>query len=436
MGKHSNKGANTRDWYTPLGTDGGEMQILEPPPRRKRHIWGKIIALTVCIALVCASVYVAAVHTKKTAELYGFMEPAAAEEPESTDSGEAENVYEDYRDYFASYYSTSSEISMPKVEPGSGRTLQLTPSRGQTLDLTEVYEKVSPAVVGITTYVDEESFSWGTGVVFSPDGYIITNTHILQGCEAASVVFSDGQEYEARLVGADEVSDIAVILLEGAEDLPFAEFGSSASLRVGQAVCAIGNPLNEDYSRTMTDGIISAIDRNVTYEGHTMTLLQTNAALNEGNSGGPLVNEEGQVIGITNMKIMSSYLSTVEGIGFAIPSAVVKEVSDQLIAQGYVSGEPTIGIMAGSVSEEARSLYGLPDGLYVSSVQEGSDALEKGLQEGDVITAVNGIPVNSVAQVNEIKEELEVGDTMDFTVYRDGEELEMTIALVDKGDVQ
>ena len=166
-----------------------------------------------------------------------------------------------------------------------------------------------------------------------------------------------------------------------------------------------------------------------------MTLLQTNAALNEGNSGGPLINSAGQVIGITNMKIMHSYDATVEGIGFAIPSSVVKQIADQLLEQGVVSGEPTIGIVAGAVSAEAREVYGLPQGIYVTEVNEGSDALEKGLREGDVITAVNGRSVASVAEVNFIKEGLQVGDTITLTVYRDGETFEMEVALVDKGDI-
>ena len=186
----------------------------------------------------------------------------------------------------------------------------------------------------------------------------------------------------------------------------------------------------------MTNGIISAIDRNIYNQGHTMTMLQTNAALNEGNSGGPLINARGQIVGITNMKIMYAYMANVEGIGFAVPSSVVKEVADQLMAKGYVSGEPTIGIIAGSVSQEAMDLYGLPEGVYVSQVNEGSDALAKGLQEGDVITAVNGTHVSSVAEVNFIKDGFAVGDSLTLTVYREGETFEVEVELVDNGAVR
>ncbi len=308
-------------------------------------------------------------------------------------------------------------------------------AQGEELSLQDIYDQVSPAVVGITAYIEGYEYSYGTGVVFTSDGYIITNTHVLEGCDAAVVKFSDGTEYDAYLVGSDDASDIAVLYIEG-EDLPYAEFGDSDALRVGDQAIAIGNPLGETYSGTMTNGIISAINRNITYNGHTMTLLQTNAALNEGNSGGPLINAYGQVIGITNMKIMSTYYSTVEGIGFAIPSSVVKEVADQLIEYGVVLGEPTIGIVAGSVSAEAMELYGLPEGIYVSEVSEGSDALEKGLQVGDVIIAVNGETVTSVADVNLIKEGYEVGDTITLTVYRDGETFDLEIELVDKSQIE
>jgi serine protease Do len=185
----------------------------------------------------------------------------------------------------------------------------------------------------------------------------------------------------------------------------------------------------------MTNGIISAINRNISYNGHNMTLLQTNAALNEGNSGGPLVNAYGQVVGITNMKIMSSYYTTVEGIGFAIPSKVVKQIADQLIADGVVSGYPTIGIVAGAVSTEAQRLYDLPNGVYVSQVNDGSDAKTKGMQVGDIILAVNGQSVTSVAEVNAIKEGFGVGDTLTLTIYREGETFDLDVVLVDQIDL-
>ena len=409
-----------------------------PGPDRDGHRRRtKIIALSVCGVLLCAAVALAVmrgqlmqrIYEMRSGQVYRFDEDFDFDF--GFDSGSdllPEDGFDDYRSYFENYYTGSNEISMPAAPTGTGVTLDLRGQKGDELTMQQIYEKVSPAVVGIDTYLDGEEYAWGTGVVFSAEGYIITNTHILQGCDQARVMFPDGEGYDALLVGADEASDIAVLRVEAEEELPCAEFGRSGSLHVGDAVVAIGNPLGQEYTGTMTNGIISAIDRNVTYEGHTMTLLQTNAALNEGNSGGPLINAEGQVIGITNMKIMSSYFTTVEGIGFAIPSAVVKQIADQLIENGVVPGLPTIGI--------ARALYDLPAGIYVTEVSEGSDALKKGMQPGDVITAVNGTPVTSVAEVNQIKEGMSVGDSLTMSVYRDGETFEMEIELVDKADIK
>ena len=443
-------------WYqaggrpTPPPPPPGQPSLRRGPTeqQRRRHHRTKVASLCLCTVLLCAA---AALAVWRSGLLRRFNDLALSRAVygydfdggfdygydfgSDTDTLPADG-YEDYREYFANYYTGSNEIKMPKAPTGTGVTLSLRAQRGEDLTLQEIYDKVSPAVVGITSYVDGEEYAWGTGVVFDSDaGYIVTNTHIIQGCERAQVILSDGQMMDALLVGADENSDIAVIQVED-QTLPAAEFGRSVSLRVGDEVVAIGNPLGQAYTGTMTNGIISAIDRNVTYDGHTMTLLQTNAALNEGNSGGPLINAEGQVIGITNMKIMSGFYTTVEGIGFAIPSSVVKQIADQLIENGVVPGEPTIGIVAGTVNTDAMERYGLPSGLYVTEVSEGSDAKEKGLREGDVITAVNGTEVTTVAQVNVIKEAMEVGDAITLTVWRDGESFELEIKLVDKGDIQ
>ncbi len=456
---------HTGDWYTAdPARDGASAwyraasartEAPQPPAQpsicrpateaqRRRRKWTKAVSLSVCGVLVCAAVVIAALNGGFIQRLRGIeIQGSDRAYSYAYDFGDGGGVspalpgdqYEDFRDYFENYYTVSSDIDLPAAPTGTGVKLRLYPRQEEELSLQEIYDRVSPAVVGINAYMDDLPYSWGTGVVFTPDGYIITNTHVLQGCSQARVVFTDGTEYEAYLVGADEASDIAVLYV-GAEDLPYARFGRSDALQVGDMAVAIGNPLGQDYTGTMTDGIISAIDRNVTFDGHTMTLLQTNAALNEGNSGGPLINAAGQVVGITNMKIMSSYTTTVEGIGFAIPSAVVKDIADQLLENGVVPGEPTIGIVAGSVGVEAMELYDLPQGIYVSQVDEGSDALKKGLQVGDVITAVNGLPVSTVAQVNAIKEGLQVGDSLMLTVYREGKTFDLEVELVDRADIR
>ena len=411
----------------------GEAVTVERPAADKSHPVRNTILIVLALALVITTGLFIRRLTLENALLRGQVAAASARTVPSdgADSGgDSGDAYRSYREYFENYYSTSDSVELPRADVGTGVTVTLSPKPAQELSLAEIYERVSPAVVGVTARVNGRDYSWGTGVAFTPDGCIITNTHIIAGCDGASVTFPDGTEYDALLVGSDSASDIAVLKLDG-ENLPYAEFGDSSTLRVGDAVAAIGNPLGEAYAGTFTNGIISGIDRSVSNNGYSMTLLQTNAALNEGNSGGPLLNACGQVVGITNMKIMSSYFTTVEGIGFAIPSAVVKEIADQLIEYGVVMGKPTIGITAGPVSAEAMELYGLPAGVYVATVNENADAYLKGVRPGDVITEVNGTPVTTVAEVNAIKDGLAVGDTLTLTLWREGETFTLDIALVD-----
>ena len=385
-------------------------------------------------AILCAAIVLSAVGTVLAREIRMRSEAAAVPaRPEiAADAADDGEVFDDFRDYFSNYYSRSDSVGIPRASAESGVMLTLHPATGEELTLQEIYARVSPAVVGIATTVEGEDYGWGSGIVFTPDGYIVTNTHIISGCDGVTVSFPDGTEYEGFLIGEDSVSDIAVLKIEG-DNLPYAEFGDSTTIAVGDSVAAIGNPLGEEYAGTMTNGIISSISRSVSNNGHSMTLLQTNAALNEGNSGGPLVNACGQVIGITNMKIMSVYYNTVEGIGFAIPSTAIKAVADELIAEGYVSGYPSLGIMAGPVSDEAMLLYGLPQGVYVSEVY---DVSASGLRVGDVIVEVNGTPVSTVSDVNAIKDQYSVGDILYLTIFRDGGTLTIESVLIDSSRVR
>lgn len=344
----------------------------------------------------------------------------------------------DWRQFFDSYYESTNtntaKVDIPRAETPIDFKLSLLPQEGEELSLQEIYADCSSSIVAICGYIDGMiGYNWGTGIILSADGLVLTNTHVIDGCDEATVTLFDDSVYEAKLVGADSVSDVAVLKIE-ASDLPAATFGESAALTVGDRVAAIGNPLGEEFRSTLTDGIISAIERGVNYNGRSMTLLQTNTALNEGNSGGALFNMYGQVIGITNMKMMSSY-SSIEGIGFAIPSSTVQEVVDALVSVGVVRGRPSIGITVGAIPSNASEYYELPEGLYISAVSEGSDAEAKGIQAGDIILEVNGVPVSTTDQVNDIKNELEVGDTMSFTIWREGETLEMDVMLMDTNDV-
>ena len=395
-------------------------------PDKDIRIRVRIISLALVMLLLIAA----------TSIIFGKMSgPSPLPLPEDR---EEQELPDNPKDFFEQFYEAVEDNSTPEYR--ISRTdlpinFTLAPvSSGIELNLQELYEKCEPTIVGISAYTAKVSgYSWGSGIIISEDGLILTNAHVVENSDSAKVSFSDGTEYDARLVGADSISDIALLKID-ASGLLVAEIGDSSGLRVGDKVAAIGNPLGETLRSTLTDGIISAIERGVSYKGRSMTLLQTNTAINEGNSGGALFNMYGQVIGITNMKIMSSY-SSIEGIGFAIPSSTVCAVVNSLVQHGEVTGRTAIGITVGEIPDTAKNRYDMPDGLYITAVSENSDAKEKGLKAGDVITAVNGTPVATTEEISRIKDSFHVGDTLIFSIWREGSTMEVEVALVDINDV-
>ena len=427
-------------WYEPMH---GENSTTPAPVAHKKksgwtktRVWGLVILILV---LIVGSSLVFARHSSVSLSWNNNGEKGSWSSDGDSDSSSVDDLPDSKEDFFDSYYTSTeddsaTEINIPTVTLESDFSLELQSADGDTLELNELYERCAPSIVAIYGYIDGETgYYWGTGVVLSEDGLILTNTHVIDGCDSATVKLNDDSEYEAQLVGADSISDIAILKID-ASGLTPAEFGESSQLAVGDKVAAIGNPLGETFRATMTDGIISAIERGINYKGRSMTLLQTNTALNEGNSGGALFNMYGQVIGITNMKMMSSY-SSIEGIGFAIPTSTVKTVVNSLLQYGEVKGRPSIGITVGAIPEYARDKYDIPEGLYVSAVQENSDAARQGIQVGDIITAVNYQTVSTTDEVNEIKNTLEVGDLMIFTIWRDGETFDVEVALMETNDL-
>ncbi len=312
-----------------------------------------------------------------------------------------------------------------KPSPDDGK--EETPETGE-LSWQDVYEKVIPSVVSITT-TQPSGKSSGTGVVMSSDGYIITNAHVVEGAQTIQVMLTDGRVFDAGQVGLDGVSDLAVLYIE-AKDLTAAEFGNSDTLRVGDQVVAIGDPLGIQLRGTMTDGMISAINRDLKIGGKTMTLLQTTAALNSGNSGGPLVNSYGQVIGINTMKI-GDYASTsgVEGLGFAIPMTAVKSVVEQLMTDGYISGRPTLGIKGQMVSSFYQYYYRLPVGLLITEVTQDSDAEHVGIRPGDLLLSINGSKISSYHVLEELLYGMSVGDTVEAVIYRSGRQYDVELTV-------
>ena len=296
------------------------------------------------------------------------------------------------------------------------------------LSLQEIYLKNIGSVVSISC-TGYGSSSTGTGVVLSEDGYIVTNAHVVDGAGSVDVLLTDDRVFTASIIGSDEISDLAVLRVEATDLIP-ARFGDSTQLRIGDTVAAIGDPLGVKYRGTYTDGIVSAINRDVDMDGRTMTLIQTNAALNSGNSGGPLINCYGQVIGINTMKISAFTDSAgVEGIGFAIPSVTVKDIVDQLITQGYVSGRPTLGLEGETLSSFYQHYYRLPSGLYITGVEPGSDAEAKGIEHGDMLLSIDGNRILSMDQLKAVLFDREVGDTVEALIFRSGQQYRVTLTL-------
>ena len=318
--------------------------------------------------------------------------------------------------------------------PNATMNLQAAPKgidnipEGGGMALQDIYTLNIPSVVSITCQSSRGSSS-GTGVVLTADGYIVTNAHVVENAQIISVQLTDDRSFGAGLVGCDTVSDLAVLRIDCA-DLTPAQFGDSSTLRVGDTVVAIGDPLGAAFRGTYTNGIVSAINRDVDMNGRTMTLIQTNAALNSGNSGGPLINCYGQVIGINTMKIGTfTDDAGVEGLGFAIPSTQVKEIVDQIVAQGYVSGRPSIGFTGEALSTFYQHYYRMPAGLYITEVEPGSDAAKKGIQEGDMLLYLGDTRVTSTQDLKTALYDSEAGDVVEVIVYRNGQQYKLELTL-------
>lgn len=299
----------------------------------------------------------------------------------------------------------------------------------------DIYKKVNPSVVSVISTTSEGTGS-GSGVIMSKDGYIITNNHVVDGAQSVSVQLSDDTSLDAEIIGTDEQTDLAVIKVTPTSDLTAAEFGDSDELEPGEYAYAIGSPGGVQFANTITGGRISAINRDLTVNDRVMTLIQTDASINNGNSGGALINKYGQVVGITSAKLSGNAFgsATVEGMGFAIPINTAKDIVDELIQNGYVSGRPSIGI----TGQNVESADGKVSGVQVYSIDSRAKAAGEGLQVGDVITAVDGTPTPDMDKVNELKQDKKAGDKLTLSVYRisTGKTLNITITLTDSHDLE
>lgn len=373
------------------------------PRRRKRRF-----SLPICMGLAALLISLVAISA--------VMESLWPVQLLPSDDGD----YSYHQDYDREELDTTPP-SIPRAATGAGVTVELRPDTGETLTYTQIYDKNLPSMVSIQAE-DAKSYSTGTGVVLTSDGYIITNAHVVAGADKVQVVCSDNRVLDAALVGFDANEDLAVLKVE-ATDLTPAEFGDSFALRCGDPVAAIGDPLG--YRSTITDGIVSALDRDVDVDGVSMVLIQTSAAINMGNSGGALINQYGQVVGITTVKIVTDDGSA-EALGFAIPSRRVKYVADTLIAGKTVRR----GIFGFTVL--TRPAQG--GGLTLDSVDKASDAYAQGLRAGDVLIAANGQSLNAVEDLVRLKQSLGAGDAVSLTYVRDGQSYTASVALIDPDD--
>ena len=413
-------------WYTPRQEEPEEVvnYFVQQRPipqnvwkqaaktqRKRRRLWTWLgiggIALVVVVIVVAA--------------ILSSTASSAPSLPGSDDGDSASSMVDIFR---------KKETTIPRISGEEGVKLSCQDPSGQELTIQQVYAKVNPSVVAVVAEQSDGSAAVGTGVIMTESGYIITNAHVISGGKSCWVALDTGVTYDARLVGYDEDEDLAVLRAIADNPLPAAEFGNSDLLTVGDPVYAIGNPLGE-LTFTFTGGYVSAKDRSVTMsDGTVMNMLQTDTAINSGNSGGPLFNEYGQVIGIVSAKLSSSSNSeaSVEGLGFAIPINDVKDMVTSIIEHGYVTGKPNVGILMKDVPQEAQQ-YGVPAGSEVLAVLDGSGAGKAGLQAGDIITAVNGTAVSGSEALKAAVQDCKAGDKVTFSVYRDGDTVELEITL-------
>ena len=394
------------------------QRLLEPPRRRRRRLW---IGLGILTALVCLGVGL---------WWYGtYLAPRGGGYGGGPEGGYWDGYPYFDEDYYWDTEETPAETTIARYPTGGDVRLTLTAEHpDEPLTAGEIYEKVNPAVV---TVLGEQraNYSVGTGVIFSEDGYIITNYHVVSGCSACTVLVTDSYgadtRYPAKLVGYDEDNDLAVLKIE-ALGLLVAEFGVSDDLAVGDRVYAIGNPLGLELRNTLTDGLVSAIDRDVDVEGVTMTLIQTNAALNSGNSGGPLINQYGQVVGINTIKMMSGD-DTIEGLGFAIPTSLAVRWVNEMIEYGEIQPQPVLSLTINRIPET------LPDGgqgLRIEEVTPDLSGDKAGIRVGDYIVSFAGEEVSSTSEILALRRELHVGDLVPVVIWRDGAYLEVTMEMM------
>lgn len=394
-------------YESPYGA-GYHQPPVAPKPKKPKKNTGKIIALALCCSLVGGLVGAGGVA------LAGSL---GGEDTVGT-SGTT-TLLEGQRN--------TSLINVAQIDTSEQMTA------------AEVYAANVNSTVGITTSITTNYWGYqttsaasGSGFILTADGYILTNYHVIESSDSIKVTMYDGTAYDATVVGVDSSNDIAVLKID-AEGLTPVVLGDSDNLNVGDPVVAIGNPLGE-LTFSLTSGAVSALEREITLSSSlTMNLIQTDCAINSGNSGGALFNLYGEVVGITNAKYSgsgSSSEASIDNIGFAIPINQVRSIVESIIENGYIV-KPYIGVSVKDVSDEMQS-YGLPQGAVVYSVTEGGPASKAGLQANDIITEANGEAITGSKQLVELVGDMKGGDQLTLKVYRQGQTMELTVTVLEQ----
>ncbi|MBR6812201.1 MAG: trypsin-like peptidase domain-containing protein [Oscillospiraceae bacterium] len=399
----------------------------EPPKKKKKHLFLKVVALILCVAIVGSAAgaltYVllrddSGDSDKASTQLDSGKPAKDTEDDKPENTPAADNADED------------EEENKP-VSIVSGKPIVTYTGPGEYMDPVAVYENYVSACVGISTEITTTNLFGqkttapvsGSGFIISPDGYIITNCHVVEKGTTIEVACYDGSVYTAQLIGKDADGDVALLKIEPEEELNYVVMGDIDECKVGEEVCVIGNPLGElDF--TMTTGRISNLDRSINVDGTYTNMFQLDAAINSGNSGGPVFNLKGEVIGVATAK----YSSTgVEGLAFALPIDDVIEKANDLSLYGYVTGKAYMGILFVNVDAAYAYYNKVPMGVFVDSLEEGGCAERAGILPGDIITGIDGIVVQSGLELKAEIAKFKAGDTTTMTVWRDGDTVEIEI---------
>lgn len=421
------------------GFNGQMPYVSQPSMPKKNKMGGGLIALIVALSVLLVGSVVGLVvyavnsenNSNKTNSFgnngnsftlpYGFDSGDGFNTVPQTTTAPTEHKESDYSDWINKDYGGLRLEEKPKDADSAKYTAET------------AFNSVSESVVGVVCYTGEitsveNCSSQGSGIIISSDGYMLTNSHVIGNSKTAyaiQIVTSDGKEYTAGVVGFDSRTDIAVLKMDGAKDLKPAAFGDSARIELGEDIIAVGNPGGLDYQNSITKGIVSAVNRELSSTS-LVKYIQTDAAINPGNSGGPVVNLYGQVIGVATSKIVSEKY---EGMGFAIPTQTVKEIVDELVRNGYVTGRVKIGITGTNVTASMASQYNVPQGILVAEIIEGGPCDGTELMAEDIITEADGEEIKSFSDIYEVLEKHKAGDKIKLKYYRMSDDSEGTVEI-------